>query len=72
MASVISISQIRNISPPTQKGVDMYVRKLQSKEELEPIIVSKINDSAYLLRDGSHRIHALLRVGITTVLATIQ
>jgi hypothetical protein len=72
MVIVIPIAQIRNVSPPTQKGVDMYVEKLEHGEELEPITVSQINNTTYLLRDGSHRIHALMKMKKITVLAVIQ
>lgn len=69
---LIQIEQIRNVSKDvTQDGIEKYVEMLKNDKLIQPIVVKKITEDLYMLKDGSHRICAHLQCGKDSVLAHI-
>lgn len=64
--------RIRSIVSP-QWGIDEgKVRKMTKSAKLAPPVISHLGHGVYVLKDGNHRVNALLRQGKRRILARVQ
>lgn len=64
--------RIRSIVSP-QWGIDKgKVSKMARKKNLPPPVVSHLGHGVYVLKDGNHRVNAILRQGKRKILAKVQ
>lgn len=64
--------RIRSIVSP-QWGIDKgKVSKMARKKNLHPPVVSHLGHGVYVLKDGNHRVNAILRQGKRKILAKVQ
>ena len=64
--------RIRSIVSP-QWGIDKgKVSKMVRKKNLPPPVVSHLGHGVYVLKDGNHRVNAILRQGKRKILAKVQ